>query len=99
MSWRAGRNLALKLCFFGLAFGAVGEQIVRIASAHNAGASQSQGNARGVNSDPASAPLLGHVCCRPRAACWIENKVAWIGGHQNAAFCDTLICLDNINLI
>ena len=47
------------LGFLELAFSRVGQQVVRIACAHDAGAGQRQRDARGVDRDPAAAPLLG----------------------------------------
>ena len=45
--------------FLDLAFAGIGQQVKRIARAHDAGAGQRQRHARGVNRDPAAAPLLG----------------------------------------
>ena len=51
--------------FLDLAFAGVGQQVERIACAHDAGAGQRQRHARGVNRDPAAAPLLGDVAVVP----------------------------------
>ena len=80
-----------RLCDFGfflLAVLAVGEQVVRIASAHDAGAGQRERDAGSVDGDPAAAPLLGDVGRGARAAGGVENEIAGVGGHQDAAFND-----------
>src|SRR5206468_10983353 len=43
-----------------------------------------QGNARSIDRDPASSPLLGHISCRAAPASRIENQIAGIGRHQDA---------------
>ena len=71
--------------FFDLAVAAVGEQVVGIACAHDAGAGQREGDAGGVDGDPAAAPLLGDVRGGAGAAGRVEHQVAGVGGHQDAA--------------
>ena len=56
LRWRA-RDLGL----FALAFGAVGEQIIGIARAHQPRARKGDGDAARVDGDPAPAPLLGDI--------------------------------------
>ena len=51
--------------FLELAFAGIGQQVERIARAHDAGAGQRQRHARGVDRDPAAAPLLGDVAVVP----------------------------------
>ena len=51
--------------FLDLAFAGIGQQIKRIARAHDAGTGQRQRHARGVNRDPAAAPLLGNIAVVP----------------------------------
>ena len=54
-TWRGASDFG----FLELAFAGVGQQVKRIARAHDAGTGQRQRHARGVNRDPAAAPLLG----------------------------------------
>ena len=61
------------LAFFALAFGAIGEEEVRIACAHDAGASESECHAGGVDGDPAAAPLLCDVGGGAGAAGGVED--------------------------
>ena len=68
-----------------LTFARIGEQVDGIARAHDASAGERQSHARGVDGDPAAAPLLGDVGGGARAAGRIEHEVAGIGGHQDAA--------------
>ena len=63
----------------------VGQQVVGIARAHDARAGQRERHARGVDSDPAAAPLLGDVGRRAGAAGGIEHEVAGVGRHEDAA--------------
>ena len=53
---------------------AVGEQIVRVACAHDTSAGQRQGDAGSVDGDPATAPLLGNVGCGTRATSGVEYE-------------------------
>ena len=71
--------------FLDLADAAVGEQVVRVTGAHDAGAGQSEGHAGSVDGDPAAAPLLGNVGGGSRAAGGVEDEVAGISGHENAS--------------
>ena len=71
--------------FLELAFAGIGQQVKRIARAHDAGTGQRQRHARGVNRDPAAAPLLGDVGGGAGTAGRIEHEVAGVGGHQEAA--------------
>ena len=59
------RRGAGDLGFLELAFAGIGQQVERIARAHDAGAGQRQRHARGVDRDPAAAPLLGDVAVVP----------------------------------
>ena len=45
--------------FLELAIAGIGQQVKWITRTHDAGTGQRQGDARGVNGDPAAAPLLG----------------------------------------
>ena len=67
---------------------AVGEQVIRIAGAHDAGAGQRERDAGSVDGDPAAAPLFGNVGRGAGTAGRIEDKIARIGSHENAAFND-----------
>ena len=75
------RGLASERGFFDLAVAAVGEQVVGVASAHDAGAGEREGDAGGVDGDPAAAPLLGDVCGSAGAAGGVEDEVAGVSGH------------------
>ena len=81
---RGGRG-AGDFGFLELAFAGIGQQVVGIARAHDAGAGQRQRHARGVNGDPAAAPLLGDVGGGAGTAGRVEHEVAGVGGHQEAA--------------
>ena len=76
----------------------VGEQVVGIAGAHEAGTRQGQGDAGGVDGDPTAAPLLGDIGCGAGTAGGIENEVAGVGGHEEAALDDRWPCLNYIPL-
>ena len=72
--------------FLELAFAGIGQQVKRIARAHDAGTGQRQRHARGVNRDPAAAPLLGDGGGGAGTAGRVEHEVAGVGGHEDAAF-------------
>ena len=74
-----------------LAVAAVGQQVVGITCAHDAGAGQCEGDARSVDGDPAAAPLLGDVRGGTRAAGGVEDEIAGVRGHQDAAFWMTVV--------
>ena len=78
---------------------AVGQDVVGIAGAHDAGAGQGQGDAAGVDGDPPPPPLLGHVGRGAGAAGRVQHQVAGVGGHQDAAFYDFRTCLYHIYLV
>ena len=67
------------------ALGRVGEQVVGEAGGHEAGAGQGQGDAGRVDGDPPPAPLLRDVGRRAAAARRVENEVAGVRRHQEAA--------------
>ena len=70
------------------AFGRVGQEVVGVAGGHEAGAGQGEGDAGGVDGDPAPAPLLGDVGGGAGAAGGVEDQVAGVGGHEeNARTC------------
>jgi hypothetical protein len=79
------RRAAGDFGFLELAFAGIGEQVERIAGAHDAGAGQRECNARGVDRDPAAAPLLGDGGGGAGTAGRVEYEVAGVGGHEEAA--------------
>ena len=88
---RVGGCPASDLGFFELSVAAVGEQVVGIARAHDAGAGERQSHAGSVNGDPAAAPLLGDVGSGAGAAGWVEDEVAGVGGHEDATLDDSSV--------
>jgi hypothetical protein len=66
------------LGFLALALAGVLEQVVGVAGAHDAGAGEGQGDAGGVDGDPAAAPLFGDVGGGAGAAGGVEDEVAGI---------------------
>ena len=96
VGWRLRRGPALHLRLLRLPLAAVGEEIVRVAGAHDPGAGQRQGHAGGVDGNPAAAPLLGDVGGGAGAAGGVEDEVAWVGCHENTTL-DNLGCrLNNV---
>ena len=91
-----GGRAAREFGFLLLPFGAVGEQVEGVARPHDPGASEGQGDAGGVDGDPARAPLLGDGGGGAGAAGRVEHEVAGVGGHQEAAFDDLGQRLDDI---
>ena len=81
------------------AFGRIGQEIVGEPGGHQARAGEREGDAAGVNRDPAAAPLLGHIGGGAAAARGIEHQVAGVGGHQDAALDDAWCCLNHINFV
>ena len=80
------RECALRdLAFLLLPFRAVGEQIPRIACAHDARPRQRERHTGGVDGDPAPAPLLGDIGGGAGAAGRVQHQIAGIGGHEDAA--------------
>ena len=67
--------------FLELAVAGIGQQVKWIARAHDTRTGQRQRHARGVNRDPAAAPLLGDVGGGAGTAGRIEHEVAGVGGH------------------
>ena len=92
------RSVAGNLGFLLLPLRAVGEQVVAVPSTHDAGAGESQRDTGGIDGDPAAAPLLGDVGGCAGTAGWVDNEVAGVGGHEDAAFDDLCVRLDNIDL-
>ncbi|KFB73207.1 MAG: hypothetical protein AW09_001544 [Candidatus Accumulibacter phosphatis] len=93
------RRTAGDFGFLELAFAGIGQQVERIAGAHDAGARQRECNARGVDGDPAAAPLLSDGRGGARAAGGVEDEVAGVGGHQHAAFDEFGSSLNDVNLV
>ena len=86
------------LLLLGAALPAVGEEVVGIARAHQPRARERQRHARGVDGDPAPAPLLGDSSRGAGAAGRIEHEIAGIGGHQDAALDYLSASLNHIDL-
>ena len=57
---------------------------------------QCQRHATGDTGDPPSAPSLGHKRGRTAAARGIQDKVARVGGHQDATLKDFRVCLNDV---
>ena len=78
----AGRRLLRRragdLAFLALPLRAVGEQVIRVARAHDPRPRQCQCDARGVDRDPTSAPLFRDMCSCAGAAGGIENEITWV---------------------
>ena len=85
--------------FLELAFAGIGQQVKGITRAHDAGTGQRQRHARGVNRDPAAAPLLGDGGGGAGTAGRVEHEVAGVGGHQEAAFNDLRVSLNHIHFV
>ena len=67
-----------------LAFLAIGQKIIRKTRAHDTSPCQCQRHSACVYRDPTPSPLLRNIRRRSRTACRIKDKIAWIGGHQDA---------------
>src|SRR5690606_4438378 len=94
-----GGSGAGDLAFLLLAFGAVGEHVPGVARAHDASACQGEGDAGGVDGDPATAPLFGDVSGGAGAACRVENAITRSRCHQQASFDHVLASLDYVDLV
>ena len=95
---RRFRRRALRdLGFLLLPLGTVGEQIPGVARAHDPRPRQRERHAGGVDGDPAPAPLLRHVGRGAGAAGRGRARDRRVGGHQDAAFDDRTVCLDDID--
>jgi len=81
------------------ALGRVGEEIPGVARAHEAGAGQGERDARGVDGDPAAAPLLRDRGGGARAAGGVEDQVARVGGHEEAALDRLYPALHNVDFL
>ena len=79
-----------------LAFAGIGQQVVGIAGAHEPGTGQGQGHAGGVDGDPAPAPLFGDVGGGAGATGGVEDEVAGVGGHEDAALDYFCRCLNDV---
>ena len=78
------------------AFLGVGQLVVVEDGAHQALFGEGDRHARGVAGDPAAAPLLGDVGGRAGAAGGVEDQVAGVGGHEEAARDDLRQRLDDV---
>lgn len=72
------------------------QQVVVVTCTDDAGAGDRQSNARRVDRDPATPPLLGDVCRSATAAGWVEDQVARVGRHEDAALDRPNVSLDHI---
>ena len=79
--WLLRGGFAGERGFLDLAVAAVGEQVVGIACAHDAGAGERESDAGSVDGDPAAAPLLSDVCGGAGTAGGIKDEVAGVGSH------------------
>ena len=82
--------------FLLLALAGIGQQVKGITRAHDAGTGQRQRHARGINRDPATAPLLGDGGGGAGTAGRVEHEVAGVGGHEDAARNYCRCCLNYI---
>ena len=89
---------ALEFGFFLVSGIRVGEEVVGVAGAHDAGAGEGEGHPGGVDGDPAAAPLFGDVGGGARAAGGVQHQVAGVGGHEDAALDDFGCRLNDIGL-
>ena len=61
------------------------QRVVVEAGGHQPVLGEGQGDAAGIDGDPAPRPLFGHESRSAAAASGVEHQVAWVGGHQQAA--------------
>jgi len=94
-----GRDFAGEFGFFADAVGRIGQEVVGVFCAHQARAGQGESDAAGVAGDPAAAPLLGDIGGGAAAASGVEDEVAGVGGHQDAAFDDPCVGLHNVGFV
>jgi len=76
----------------------VGEQVVRVLGRHQARAREGEGDAAGVDRDPAATPLLGDVGGGAGAAGRVQHEVTGVRGHEKAALNDLRRCLHRVDL-
>ena len=67
-------------------FRRVFEDVVGVRVGDEAFSGDGDGDLSDVDGDPAAAPFLGLVGHGTGPACEVEDEVAWVGGHQEAAF-------------
>ena len=94
-----GRCNAGDLGFLALSLGAVGQQVPRIACAHDAGAGECQRDAGGVDGDPATPPLLGNVGGGAGATGGVKHQIARVGRYMKTASDGLLVRFDHITHI
>ncbi len=97
--WGVAGGLACDVGFLALAFNTIGQQIPRIARRHDAGSGERQSHPARVDGNPAAAPLFGDIGRGAGATGRVEHEVSGVGRHQQAAFDDFFIGLNNINLV
>ena len=92
-------RLAGDLGFLALPLRTVGEQVVRVARAHDPRTGKSQRYSGGVDGDPAAAPLLSDVGSSFGPARRVKHEVTGIGCHQDASLHHGLGRLDHVYLV
>ena len=75
------------------------EKVMRIACAHQARACKRESNAASVDGYPAAAPLLGDVGCCTGAASRVDDEVAGVGGHHEAALQNLRSSLNDVDFV
>ena len=84
----SGGDGAGDLGFLSLAVAGVGEEVERVASAHDTGAGEREGDAGGIDGDPATSPLFGDECCGAGTTRRVEDEITGICNHDDAALYD-----------
>src|SRR6266487_1025353 len=80
-------------------FRRVSKQVVRIPRCCQPSPAESESYAARVDGDPATAPLFGDKCRCSATACWIEDEVPRVSGHEHASLDHLGICLHDIDLL
>jgi hypothetical protein len=93
-----GRDAPRDLRLLHHALGRVGQDVERELARHEARTGERQGHAARVDRDPAATPLLGDVGRGARSAGGIEDEVAGVGGHEDAALDDFSVGLHDVHL-
>src|SRR3989344_6147109 len=73
------------------------ELVVRKLRGHETSSGKRKCNPRCVYRYPATSPLLGDICGRPRSTCRIKHDVAWVSCHQNCSGNYRRTSLNNID--
>ncbi len=91
------QEFAGDVLLFATPFNTIGQQVIGIARAHQPSARERERDTRGVDRDPAAAPLLGDIGRRARTAGRIKHKVTGVCRHQDATLNDIGGSLNNID--